>query len=222
MDEKLLNLSVNDQTKLSQFNPSAIFDTKKLVEAIVETEIFYSNFKILNEHLRKLESRLWVKSLVKVKLYLDEIYNTWDMNSSIEWLSFLHFLVKEYYLNIDTNLSITFEIFELIEKTLNNTLFDINTKDLNGDTLLMRLYFYIKETNEKVKNWNKGIILGHLYKLVFLLESKWGVITLTPNQESIVDKISTKSVDINSKNITTNEMPAYVTKERSTWFYAVA
>lgn len=222
MDEKLLNLSVNDQTKLSPFNPSAIFDTKKLVEAIVETERFYSNFKILNEYLRKLESRLWVKSLVKVKLYLDEIYNTWDMNSSIEWLSFLHFLVKEYYLNIDTNLSITFEIFELIEKTLNNTLFDINTKDLNGDTLLMRLYFYIKETNEKVKNWNKGIILGHLYKLVFLLESKWGVITLTPNQESIVDKISTKSVDINSKNITTNEMPAYVTKERSTWFYAVA
>lgn len=207
------------------FYPDVIPDTKENIEKILKSEIFYLKFNLFKSYFMNLK-KVGIKFLDEIKHYLNEIYRTWYVDIQINWLPFIHFLVREYYISIEENSSVTYEILDFIEKIIKIDFFDINSKDINWNTWLMRIYSYIKEVNEKVKNWNKDLMLVKLNKLEQLFEKNWWIITLTTEQKNNVNELNIEKSQqqtwwisdwykVNPKHI----YATYTGRNNSTWFY---
>lgn len=111
-------------------------------QATVSVNLLLDKYKPLLYALRGLRERIPINQYRQLSRYLDEIEWTGDINTSINGIPFIHFLVRVYYLCTDdaAHLSVLEDVYDVIMRfSAQIPNFDINILDNDGNTPLMRV-----------------------------------------------------------------------------------
>lgn len=155
---------------------------------------FYLRFESMQSSLRGMEKHLLPKQLQTLQKYTNVMEQRGDFNVQVKGDGFLHFLVELYSGYIDMNeVSIMESIYEVIrtmvtlsEFDINPRGFDINLRDREGNTPLMKVESLYKKTEMKNEEW-VTIISEKIERLRVLFEENGGVITWSNEQRATLE-----------------------------------